>query len=167
MTTNQATGKIKASRVNNLAADTYIGPEGQIWYDVTTGVLRLGDNVTPGGTIIGGGNGTPGGANTEIQFNNNGVFGGNIALTFDVANSVLNLTGLANVTGNVTATDTITAGNEVSANLVTAENALFLNANVVTANYTIPDGYNAISSGPITIPDGIIVNSENSNWGII
>ena len=57
MTTEQSTGKIRASRVNNLAADTFVGPSGLIWYDVDTGVLRLGDNVTPGGTIIGGGGG--------------------------------------------------------------------------------------------------------------
>lgn len=253
MTTNQATGKIKASRVNNLAADTYVGPAGQIWYDVLTGVLRLGDNVTPGGTIIGGGtgNGTPGGPNASIQFNNGGVFGGNTALTFDAANSVLNLNGAISATGNVTgnyfigngalltgvnvssnaifngdsnvqitaananvtidvagvanvavftptgldvtgnitatgdittanitatgditvsnitATGNITASDEVAANLVTAEHAMFLNANVVTQNYTIPPGYNALSAGPITIPDGVVVDSVSSNWGIV
>ena len=225
MTTNQATGKIKASRVNNLAADTYVGPAGQIWYDVDTGLLRLGDNVTPGGTIIGGGggNGTPGGPNASIQFNNNGVFGGNTALTFNAANSVLNLNGAISATGNVTGnyfigngalltgvnvssnsifngdsnvqitsananvtvgvngtgnvaifTSTglnvngnITVTDTVDANLVTAELGLFLNANTIIANYTIPPGYNALSAGPITIPDGIVVDSVSSNWGIV
>lgn len=225
MTTNQATGKIKASRVNNLAADTYVGPEGQIWYDVDTGLLRLGDNVTPGGTIIGGGggNGTPGGPNASIQFNNNGVFGGNTALTFDAANSVLNVGGAISAVGNVTGnyfigngalltgvnvssnaifngdsnvqitsananvtidvagvsnvavftltgldvTGNITASDEVAANLVTAEHAMFLNSNVVTQSYTIPPGYNALSAGPITIPDGVVVDSVSSNWGIV
>lgn len=253
MTTNSATGKIKASRVNNLDAATYIGPAGQMWYDVDTGVLRLGDNVTPGGTIVGGGggNGTPGGPNASIQFNNNGIFGGNTALTFDAANAVLLVGGTVSAAGNVIGnsfvgnsfvgnsvsvngpvsavgnittdnyfigngalltgvnvssntifngdsnvaittananvtvsvagtsnvavfttagvdvTGNITATNDVAANLVTAENAMFLNANVVTANYTIPPGYNALSAGPITIPDGIVVDSVSSNWGIV
>jgi hypothetical protein len=225
MTTNQATGKIKASRVNNLAADTYVGPAGQIWYDVDTGLLRLGDNVTPGGTIIGGGggNGTPGGPNASIQFNNNGVFGGNTALTFDAANSILQVGGAISAVGNVTGnyfigngalltgvnvssnaifngdsnvqitaananvtvdvagvanvavftptgldvTGNITASDEVAANLVTAEHAMFLNSNVVTQSYTIPPGYNALSAGPITIPDGVVVDSVSSNWGIV
>jgi hypothetical protein len=104
MTTTSATGKIKASRVNNLDAATYVGPEGQLWYDVNTGILRLGDNVTPGGTIVGGGggNGTPSGPNASIQFNNGGAFGGNSALTFDAANSILNLSGEVSATGNIT-----------------------------------------------------------------
>jgi hypothetical protein len=34
-----------------------------------------------------------GGANTEIQFNNNGAFGANINLTFDFTNSKLTLQG--------------------------------------------------------------------------
>jgi hypothetical protein len=50
----------------------------------------------------GGGSGTPGGSNTQIQFNNAGVFGG-------VANSSVN-----NATGN------ITLGNRVSVPLGTA-----------------------------------------------
>ena len=226
MTTNSATGKIKASRVNNLDAATYVGPAGQIWYDVDTGLLRLGDNVTPGGTIIGGGsgNGVPGGPTNSIQFNaGGGFFGGNTSLTFDSANAILNLTGAISATGNVTGNyfigngalltginvssntifngtsnvdiasananvtvsvngtsnvavvtttgveivGNITVTNTVDANLVTAENALFLNANTVTANYTIPPGYNALSAGPITIPDGIVVDSVSSNWGIV
>ena len=102
MTTNQATGKIKASRVNNLAADTYVGPAGQLWYDVDTGILRLGDNVTPGGTIVGGGGGSPGGANGSIQFNNNGSFAGNTSLTYNIVSNTLSLNGTFSTTGNVT-----------------------------------------------------------------
>jgi hypothetical protein len=120
--------------------------------------------VTTGG---GGGNGVPGGANTQIQFNNGGVFGGNIALTFDVANSVLSLTGLANVTGNITATDTVTAGNAVTANVISATNGLLLNANTVVASYTIPTGFNAVSGGPITVPPGVVVNSVDGRWTVV
>ena len=83
-----AVGKIKASRVNNLDAAEYVGPQGQMWYDVDTGLLRLGDDVTPGGIIVGGGggNGSPGGPNHSIQFNNAGTFGGASGLTTDGTN---------------------------------------------------------------------------------
>jgi len=225
MTTTSATGKIKASRVNNLDAATYVGPEGQLWYDVNTGILRLGDNVTPGGTIVGGGggNGTPSGPNASIQFNNGGAFGGNSALTFDAANSILNLSGEVSATGNIIGnyfigngalltgvnvssntifngdsnvsisaananvtvsvagvgnvvvftTDTVSvtgnlvASANVSANFVVAESGLLLNANTITHNTTIPPGYNATSTGPILIPDGVTVDSVSSNWVIL
>lgn len=114
MTTNSATGKIKASRVNNLDAATYVGPAGQIWYDVDTGILRLGDNVTPGGTVIGGGggNGTPGGPNASIQFNRNGVFSGDANLTYANGNLVANSITFTNnlYVGNTLFTRTLTIG---------------------------------------------------------
>lgn len=50
----------------------------------------------------GGGNGTPGGINTEVQFNDNGMFGGNIALTFDKTTGTLNATLFAGSGANLT-----------------------------------------------------------------
>ena len=54
----------------------------------------------------GGGNGVPGGSNTQIQFNDNGVFGGNANLTFNKVSRVLsspflagNGNGLSNIQG--------------------------------------------------------------------
>jgi hypothetical protein len=42
------------------------------------------------------------------------------------------------------------------------------NSQVVTANYTIPVGKNAMSTGPITINSGVTVTiSSNSVWAII
>ena len=100
MTTQSAIGKIKASRVNNLDAAEYVGPAGQIWYDVNTGVLRLGDNSTPGGTIIGGGGGggSPGTPNHSIQFNNGGAFAGDANLLYNNSTATLSLTGVVAAT---------------------------------------------------------------------
>lgn len=39
----------------------------------------------------GGGNGTPGGSNTEVQFNNNGSFGGNSNLTYNVSTGIVTI----------------------------------------------------------------------------
>ena len=72
----------------------------------------------------GGGNGSPGGANTQIQFNDAGLFGGDPGFTYNKntntltvenlsagnsINDVLNVAGQLSVTGNVTAVGNITA----------------------------------------------------------
>ncbi len=88
--------KISSSRVNNIEADQYAGSvveQGLIWYDPNTGALRL-YNGEPGGQLIGGGGGTPGGANTQVQFNNNGTFGGSANLTFNSATGAVGTTSV-------------------------------------------------------------------------
>jgi hypothetical protein len=49
-----------------------------------------------------------------------------------------------------------------------ASNGILVNSATVTADYTIPTGSNAISSGPVTVADGITVTvSDGSNWVVI
>ena len=48
------------------------------------------------------------------------------------------------------------------------DTVFFLNANTVTANYTIATGYNALPAGPITINSGVTVNISNgANWIVV
>jgi hypothetical protein len=48
------------------------------------------------------------------------------------------------------------------------DTVFFLNANTVTANYTISTGFNALSAGPITINSGVNVNIANgANWVVV
>jgi hypothetical protein len=47
-----AIGKIKASRVNNVDAPTYVGEEGILFYNFANGVIRLSDGNTPGGVSV-------------------------------------------------------------------------------------------------------------------
>jgi len=47
----------------------------------------------PGGNG-GGGNGTPGGANTQVQFNNEGNFGGDAGFTYNSVTNVLSISGI-------------------------------------------------------------------------
>ena len=43
-----------------------------------------------------------------------------------------------------------------------------LNEQTVTADYTIPNGYNAVSAGPITINDGVTVTvDDGEHWSIV
>lgn len=45
---------------------------------------------------------------------------------------------------------------------------IFVNSNNISANATIDSGTNGISSGPITIPNGITVNvATGSRWVIL
>ena len=49
-----------------------------------------------------------------------------------------------------------------------ASNGLTLNNATVSANYTIPTGYNAVSAGPVTINAGIVVTvPSGSVWAIV
>jgi hypothetical protein len=97
--------KISASRVNNIEAQNYAGSvveEGLIWYDPEQGILRLYNGETGGYIINSGGGGSPGGANSQVQFNRNGAFGGNANLTFDSATGTLSAGAVA-ATGNISA----------------------------------------------------------------
>lgn len=47
-----AIGKIKASRVNNQRANTFVGQSGTLFFDAATGLLRFSDGVTPGGQPV-------------------------------------------------------------------------------------------------------------------
>jgi hypothetical protein len=52
--------KIRAGRVPGQNVETYVGNDGQLFYDESTGILRISDGQTPGGTIVSGGGGSPG-----------------------------------------------------------------------------------------------------------
>jgi hypothetical protein len=136
MTTNPATGKIKASRVNNLDASTYVGPEGQLWYDVNTGVLRLGDNITPGGAIVSG-----------IA---NSVVNGTSSLTIPVASGPVSIS-----TGDISNAAVFSQGAlYLKGPIVTPQ--------VIDHNITIPTGQNAIMAGPFEIADNGSINLDDS-----
>jgi hypothetical protein len=68
----------------------------------------------------GGGNGVPGGANTQIQYNDSGAFGGNSGFTFN------EVSGNVNMPSDLIVVGTITANNFVGS---------FSNATVGNANY--------------------------------
>lgn len=47
-----AIGKVKASRVNNQSANTFVGQSGTMFYDASNGLLRFSDGSTPGGIPV-------------------------------------------------------------------------------------------------------------------
>ena len=79
-------------------------------------------------TITGSGpGGSPGGSNTQIQFNNSGLFGGSANLTFDVSTRVLSVGGSASATGNITGSYILGNGSQL-----TGLPATYSNSNVTT-----------------------------------
>lgn len=89
-------------------------------------------NLTWAAGTGGGGNGSPGGANTQIQYNDAGAFGGNVGFTFnEVTGNVaipgaLSINGNLSGAGNISVTSNVTAGNLVGN----------LTANIITVNTT-------------------------------
>lgn len=79
----------------------------------------------PGGNG-GGGNGTPGGSNTQVQFNNEGNFGGDAGFTYN------SITNVLSVSGNIVANNFVGSGNITIDTIVANSN--------VTADYFIGNG---------------------------
>jgi hypothetical protein len=99
----------------------------------TTGNAYVGNILTNGyyyanGVVFGGGGGggTPGGANTQIQFNDNGVFGGSNGLTFNKTTNAVATTGVFSATGNILTAGLISA----TGSIISAGN-LSLTGNIV------------------------------------
>jgi hypothetical protein len=102
----------------------------------------------------GSGNGETGGSNTQVQYNDTGLFGGSSGFTFDkttnllsvpsanIGNTIINNTGI--FTPGVYAD--ITGANLISAVTITASNSANL-GNSVTANYFIG---NALTASTVT-----------------
>lgn len=56
---------------------------------------------------------------------------------------------------------------QISANgAITA--SFFVNPATISVDYTIPSNFNAMTAGPVTIANGVVVNvSSNSVWTIV
>ena len=92
-------GNITATNLGNIATINLTGSNSNVLYG--NGVFAA---------VAGGGNGTPGGSNTQIQFNDNGNFGANSGFTFD------NTAGDISIPGTIISGNTITIDNRASGN---------------------------------------------------
>jgi len=84
----------------------------------------------------GGGNGVPGGSNSEVQFNNDGNFGGDPGFTYN------NVTNQLSISGNIVSTNVVASGNVSATNVVASGNISGGNLNVtkITATGNISAG---------------------------
>lgn len=82
----------------------------------------------------GGGNGSPGGSNTQIQYNDSGLFGGSTGFTFNKTSNLVSMPGSLNVAGDIAGANANFTGN-ITAYTVTANlNGSATTASTVTAN---------------------------------
>jgi hypothetical protein len=90
--------QIQADQIQLL--DVALGGQVQLQCDTGTGQVLARNTVTGAGleriltaSDLGGGGGTPGGADTQVQFNNAGAFDGDAGLTWNDTNSALTIGG--------------------------------------------------------------------------
>ena len=112
----------------------------------------------------GGGNGSPGGSNTQVQYNNAGAFGGHVGFTYDESTGILNsqyysgnANGLYNIIGsNVTGYVANATHSNIAdlANAVAGANVTGYVANATHSN--IADLANAVAGANVT---GQVANS--------
>lgn len=134
---------------------------GELVVDLLTFDLYVGDDQGNLLLLTSGSGGDPaGGANTQIQFNNNGRLAGNSAFTFDVATSTVTVVGTLN-TGLV-GSDLIPAGN-VTQSLGNATNQwrdLWISNNTIYLN-SIPISLN--SNTDLTVNGNPVVTADPGN----
>lgn len=112
----------------------------------TDGEGRLTWSVAGGGN--GSGNTTPGGSNTQVQFNDNGVFAGDAGFTYNKTSNTLSV-GNSIVTPNLVATTAnlsrVNAGNVVAVGNVTGNyllgNGAFITGLIVNVAQTVSNSY--------------------------
>lgn len=139
------------------------------------------------------GNGSPGGANTQIQYNRTGVFGGSAGFTYNNSTDTLSvnnaniagnlianiftansISGNLNSTGNITTTGNLSASN-VSGNIIATglsnSRVVFSNASnklVDSANLTFNTASNTLTTttaNVTTLNSGNILNTINITSG--
>jgi len=105
-----------------------------------------------------GGGGTPGGSNTQVQFNDSGVFGGDAGLTYDKTNDALTIAGdLAVNGGDLTssaATFNLLNSTVATLNIGGAATTTSIQSNATSVTQTINIGTGATSSATKTINIG-------------
>jgi hypothetical protein len=130
-TANTATYAVQADNANSavvagmayqLVSNASISVTGNLYVgNILTNGYYYANGYPFGG---GGGGGTPGGANTQVQYNNFGVFAGSPAFTFDQASNTLSIS------------NTVATTNLTSASLATTDATVYGNLSGVNANFT-------------------------------
>ena len=137
---------------NGKGSVSSVGGTGTVNGITLTGTVTSTGNLTLGGTLGGIGN---------SQLTNSAVTIGSTAISLGATS-----TTLAGLT-SVSSTD-LTASNAVTGAVVSATNGLMINSLTISASYSIPSGYSASSTGPITVSSGVTVTvPSGSRWVVL
>ena len=128
-------------------------------------------NLTWTAQTGGSGNGTPGGANTQIQYNDAGVFGGTAGFTFDSTSNTLsavkiNTTDVFNSNGIVLENSDLTQGATAAVVIPTNGSSDPIQVNNTYGNIVLQSGVNADITGSWTFGnDGTTTLPSGAGFG--
>lgn len=118
----------------------------------------------------GSGNGTPGGSNTQIQYNNNGLFGGDTGFTYDYTTNIMTVETISPsfISGNVSVqeikekvtTSSSPATGTINFNYL--EQAILFNTSNATANFTLN-----IRGNSTTTLDSVLSSNQSATLRFI
>ena len=150
-TTSVGTGTVTlAGAVTGFQTFAAIGDGNTCYYAITSGndwEVGLGTYTSSGTTLS---------RDTILESSNAGS-----AITLSGTSNVF-VTYPAEKSGHKDATNTIYSEQ------VGASNGIFVNATTVSANFTVPNNYHALSVGPVTVNGGVSVTvPSGSNWKVI
>lgn len=115
---------------------------------------------TPGSPLVGVTGGNPGGNNTEIQFNDSGVFGGDSGFTYNKTSNVVTLAGAGS--GQVGALN-ITRGDAVNQYIVLQESASSAGSAYITFAGSNPGAMAMGALYSAGVPTGYVFTDINGN----
>jgi hypothetical protein len=150
-TTTTGTGTVTlAGAVTGFQDFSVIGDGNTCYYAITSGTdfeVGIGTYTASGTTLS---------RDTVLESSNSG--------------SKITLAGTSNVFVTYPAEK---SGHKDSTNTIYSEqlgasNGLFVNSTTVSANFTVPSNYHALSVGPVTVNSGVSVTvPSGSNWKVI
>jgi trimeric autotransporter adhesin len=152
--TSVASGNLTFTNLANLKIDG--GVNGYVLETDGTGVLNWTAQTGGGGT------GSPGGSNTQVQYNDAGVFGGFAGFTFDETTSILTSPGNINSTSGIFNGDGGGLSNVVGANVV----GTVATATAATTAGTVTSAAQPNITSTGTLSSLTVINDITSTSGI-
>ena len=110
--------------------------------------------VTTIGGSYGGGGGTPGGSNTQVQFNDDTVFGGSAAFTFNKVSNILSVSGNV-VSGNFLTSGLISAVGNVTGLYIFGNGSQLTGLPATYGNANVVANLAALGSNPVSTTGNI------------
>lgn len=150
-TTTTGTGTVTlAGAVTGFQTFAAIGDGNTCYYAITSGTdfeVGLGTYTASGTTLS---------RDTILESSN--------------AGSAITLSGTSNVFVTYPAEKSghKDANNTIYSEQLGASNGIFVNSTTVSANFTVPNNYHALSVGPVTVNSGVSVTvPAGSNWKVV